>query len=325
MKVFITQQIEQEAIELLKTRYEVATSGVDRPLTRQEFLEGIRDADAVIMVWHTEQMDKEAFDAAPKLKIVARRGVGYDNIDVQEATRRGIYVTVTPVHTNTIADLTFALLMNAARRIPAADAYVRSGAWTEGGTEVARRFMGYDIHHKTIGIIGFGRIGKHMARRAGGFEMNVLYYDINRQPDAEKELNASYATLDEIYEKADFISVNCALTDGTRHLIGAEEIAKMKSNCVIVVTARGGIIDEKALYEALRDGRLGGAGLDVFDPEPVLPDNPLLKLGNTAFTPHLGTSVYESRVLMVVTAAEEIIRVLSGEKPLYALNELDGR
>lgn len=323
MKVFITQQIESEAIDLLKTKFDVVTSGVDRPLTRKEFLDGIKDADAVIMVWHTEQMDKEAFDAAPNLKIVARRGVGYDNIDVEEATKRGIYVTVTPVHTNTIADITFALMMNAARRIPAADAYVRSGQWTEGGTEVARMFMGYDIHHKTIGIIGFGRIGKHMARRANGFEMNVMYYDICRQPEAEKEYQATYTSLDEIYEKADFISVNCALTDGTKHLIGAKEIAKMKSNCVIVVTARGGIIDEKALYEALLNNKIGGAGLDVFDPEPILPDDPLLKLKNTAFTPHLGTSVYESRVLMVVTAAEEIIRVLDGEKPLYALNQID--
>lgn len=323
MKVFITQQIEQEAIELLKSKgYEVSCSGKDCPLTRQEFLDGIEYADAVIMCWHTEMMDKEAYDHAKNLKIVARRGVGYDNIDVEEATKRGVYVTVTPVHTNTIADLTFGLMLNAARRIPAADAYVRSGQWTEGGTKVANMFMGYDVHHKTIGIIGFGRIGKHMARRAGGFEMKVLYYDVNRQPDAEEEYNAEYASLERIYAEADFITVNCALTDETRHMINKESIDKMKNTAVIVVTARGGIVDEQALYEALRDGKLGGAGLDVFEPEPILPDNPLLKLQNTAFTPHLGTSVHEGRVLMVVTAAEEIIRVLSNEQPKYALNKL---
>ena len=321
MKVFITQEIEQEAIELLKTVAEVKTSGADGPLTRQEFLDGIKDADAVIMVWHTEMMDKEAFDAAPNLKIVARRGVGYDNIDVAEAKRRGIYVTVTPVHTNTIADLTFGMLINAARKLHLADAFVRSGQWTEdkSGVWVAKRFMGFDVHHKTIGIIGFGRIGKHMAKRALGFEMKVLYHDVNRQPDVEKELGVEYASLDRLYAEADFISVNCALSESTKNLINREAISKMKKNAIIVCSARGGIIDEAALYEALVEGRLGGAGLDVFEPEPIHSDNPLLKLENVTFSPHLGTSVYESRVKMVVTAAEDIIRVFSGEKPEYPL------
>jgi len=321
MKVFITQQIEQEAIELLKSKgIEISCTGKDGPLTRQEFLEGIKNADAVIMVWHTEMMNKEAFEYAKKLKIVARRGVGFDNIDIAEARRRGIYVTVTPVHTDTIADLTFGLIINAARRIPQADAYVRSGQWKEGGTQVARLFMGFDVHDKTIGIIGFGRIGKLVAHRALGFSMKVYYYDVNKQPDAEKELNVEYASLDQIYKQCDFISINCALTEGTRHLINREAIAKMKKNAVVVCTARGGIVDEKALYDALRNGQLGGAGLDVFDPEPISSDNPLLTLNNVVFTPHLGTSVYDTRVKMVVTAAEDIIRVFSGEKPLYPLN-----
>lgn len=321
MKVFITQEIEQEAIELLKTVAEVKTSGADGPLTRQEFLDGIKDADAVILVWHTEMMDKEAFDAAPNLKIVARRGVGYDNIDVAEAKSRGIYVTVTPVHTNTIADLTFGMLINAARKLHLADAFVRSGQWTEdkSGVWVAKRFMGFDVHHKTIGIIGFGRIGKHMAKRALGFEMKVLYNDVNPQPDVEKELGVEYASLDRLYAEADFISVNCALSESTKNLINREAISKMKKNAIIVCSARGGIIDEAALYEALVEGRLGGAGLDVFEPEPIHSDNPLLKLENVTFSPHLGTSVYESRVKMVVTAAEDIIRVFSGEKPEYPL------
>lgn len=322
MKVFITQNLEGEALELLSARHEVVCSGLDRPLSRDEFLHGIADADAVVLVWHTEMMDREAFEVAKNLKVVARRGVGFDNIDVAEAARRGVPVTVTPVHTNTIADLTFGLLINAARRIPAADQFVRSGQWTEGGTQVAQRFMGYDVHHKTIGIIGFGRIGKHMARRAGGFEMRVLYHDVHRQPEAEAEYNAEYASLEQIYREADFISVNAALTDETRGLIGREAIAQMRSTAVVVVSARGGIVDEVALYEALRDGRLGGAGLDVFDPEPINPDNPLLTLPNTAFTPHLGTSVHESRVLMAVTAAEEVNRVLAGEPPLHALGDV---
>ncbi len=322
MKVFITQNIEPEAIELLKkSGIDVACSGVDRPLTREEFLNGIADAEAIIHVWHTEHSDAEAMDNAPKLKIIARRGVGYDNIDIVEAAKRGIYTTVTPVHTNTIADLTFGLVINAARRLPQADAFVRSGEWggEKTGNYVARRFEGYDIHHKTMGIIGFGRIGKHIAKRAGGFEMQVLYYDKFRQPDAEAEMGVEYTELDDLLRRADVISVNCALTEETKGLIGREAIAKMKPGAVIVLSARGGIIDETALYEALRDRRIGGAGLDVFEPEPIQPDNPLLTLDNIVFSPHLGTSVRESRVLLATTAAEEVIRVLQGEEPLYPI------
>lgn len=322
MKVFITQTLENEAIELLETVAEVKQSGVDRPLTREEFLDGIKDADAVIHVWHTENMDKEALDSAPNLKIVARRGVGHDNIDVAEAQSRGIYATVTPVHTHTIADLTFGLIINAARKIHLADAFVRSGQWTEAGIWVAKKFMGYDVHHKTLGVIGFGNIGKHVAKRGKGFDMDVLYYDVNRQPESEKELGVTYAPLDVLLAQSDFVSVNCNLTESTRNLIDAEAIAKMKNTAVLVVTARGGIVDEKALYEALTTGQLGAAGLDVFEPEPIDPNNPLLKLENVVFTPHLGASVYETRVKMAVTAAEDVIKVLQGEKPTYPLREL---
>jgi D-3-phosphoglycerate dehydrogenase len=325
MKVFITQTLEKEAIELLETVAEVKTSGVDRPLTREEFLDGIKDADAVIHVWHTEQMDKEALDAAPNLKIIARRGVGHDNIDSKEASRRGIYTTVTPVHTHTIADLTFGLIINAARKIHLADAFVRSGQWTEGGVWVAQKFMGYDVHHKTIGIIGFGNIGKHVAKRAKGFDMNILYYDVNRQIDAEKELGVEYASLDTLLAQSDFVSINCALTESTRHLIDREAIAKMKDKSILVVSARGGIVDEKALYDALVSGKLGAAGLDVFEPEPISPDNPLLKLENVVFTPHLGASVAETRIKMAVTAAKDVVHVLTGNPPEYPLVSLESK
>lgn len=320
MKVFITQNLEKEAIQLLETVAEVKTTGVDRPLTREEFLVGIKDADAVILCWHTEMMDKEAFEIAKNLKIVARRGVGFDNIDLKEARRRGIYVTVTPVHTETIADLTFGLIINAARRLHVADAFVRRGEWTDGGMWVARKFMGYEVHHKTLGIIGFGKIGKHVAQRGKGFNMKVLYYDINRQYDAEKEMGVEYASLDTLLKEADFVSVTCALTNTTRGMINQEAMAKMKKGAILVVSARGGIIDEKALYEALVNGHLGGAGLDVFEPEPIKADDPLLKLENVVFTPHLGASVYETRVKMAVTAAEAVMRVFAGEKPTYSLN-----
>lgn len=321
MKVFITQPLEREAVALLESAgIEVTCSGVSRPLTRTEFLDGIRDVDAVIFVWHTEQLDAEAMDHAPKLKVAARRGVGYDNIDVKEARRRGIPVTVTPVHTHTIADLTFGLMINAARKLHHADAFVRRGEWTKAGTWVAQKFMGFDVSYKTIGIIGLGKIGKHMAKRARGFEMDVLYNDPVRNPAAEAELGAKFVSLDELYASADFISVNCALTDTSRHMIGRDAISKMKNTAVIVVSARGGIIDEDALYDALSTGRLGAAGLDVFEDEPIRPDHPLLKLENTAFSPHLGTSVQETRVKMATTAAEDVIRILRGEAPVYPLS-----
>lgn len=320
MKVFITQPLENEAMRLLEDAgIEAVCSGVSRPLTRKEFLDGIADADGVIFVWHTEILDKEALDHAPKLKIAARRGVGYDNIDLEEAQRRGVEVTVTPVHTHTIADLTFGLMINAARKLHHADAFVRGGQWTEAGTWVAQRFMGFDVSHKTIGIIGFGKIGKHMAKRAKGFDMEVLYSDVVRQPDAEHELGATFVTLDELYARSDFISINCALTETTRRMVDRTAIAKMKETAVLVLSARGGIVDEEALYEALSTGKLGAAGLDVFEEEPVPFDSPLLKLENTAFSPHLGTSVMETRIRMATTAAEEVIRVLNAEPPLYSL------
>lgn len=323
MKVFITQPLEQEAVDLLRgAGIEVACSNVNRPLTRGEFLDGIRDADGAIFVWHTEHLDAEAMTMAPKLRIAARRGVGYENFDLEEAKRRGIHVTVTPVHTHTIADLTFGLMINAARKLHLADHYVRSGQWTEAGTAVARRFMGYDVSHKTLGIIGFGKIGKNMARRGRGFEMEVLYNDPIRQPEAEAELNATWVPLDELYARSDFISVNCALTESSRRMIGREAIDKMKDTAVIVVSARGGIVDEEALYEALTTGRLGAAGLDVFEEEPVSRNSPLLTLENVALSPHLGTSVQETRVKMAVTAAEEVIRVLRDEQPAYPLFSL---
>ncbi|MCA0849780.1 2-hydroxyacid dehydrogenase [Salipiger thiooxidans] len=320
MKVFVTQTIEQEAIDRLEAAgHEVHCSGVSRPLDRAEFLGGIAEAEAVIFVWHTEHLDADALDRAPRLRIAARRGVGYDNIDVAECRRRGIEVTVTPVHTHTIADLTFGLMLNAARKIHHADAFVRSGQWTEAGTWVAERFMGYDVAYKTIGIIGFGLIGKHMARRARGFEMEVLYHDPVRQPESEKEIGATWVELDELYARADFISLNCALTPATQGMINRDSIARMKDSAVVVLSARGGIVDETALYEALTTGKLGAAGLDVFEQEPVDPSNPLLQLENTAFSPHLGTSVRETRTLMATTAADEVIRVLGGEAPRFPL------
>ncbi|MFC1799040.1 2-hydroxyacid dehydrogenase [Thermodesulfobacteriota bacterium] len=321
MKVFITQLLEQEAIDILSEVAEVKTSGVGRPLTRKEFLDGIKDADAVIHVWHTEIMDEAAMDSAPNLKVISRRGVGYDNIDIDAATRRGIFVTYTPVHIATISDLTFGLIINAARRLHRADAFVRSGAWTEGGSWVAKKFMGYDVNHKNLGIIGLGRIGYEVAKRGKGFDMKVKYYDVVKKSDAEKELNIEYSDLEELIKTSDFIAVTCAKTEKTKNLMNAERISMMKEGAILVVSARGGIVDEKALYKALKSGKLGGAGLDVFEPEPIDKNDPLLKLDNVMFTPHLGTTVLGTRINMAVSLAEDIVSIFKGQEPKYSFNK----
>lgn len=320
MKVFLTQWLDEKAVDHLKTVADVVCPKMGEPLTRQEFLDGIKDADAVVLTWHTDHMDKEAFEVAKKLKVVSRRGVGYDNIDIKEATRRGVRVTYVPVHTPTIADLTFGLIICAGRRIHVADNFVRSGQWTAGGTWVAHKFMGYDIHHKRLGIIGLGRIGFEVAKRGKGFDMEVIYNDVMRKPELEKKIGIRYASLDELIETSDYISVNCALNDTTRGLINVDKINRMKTGAIVVVSARGGIVDEMAVYEALVSGKLGGAGFDVFEEEPIRPDHPLLKLENVVFTPHLGTSVADMRVKMEMTVAEDVVRVLKGEAPMFALN-----
>ena len=320
MKVFITQTLEPEAVAIVERVAEAVCPGHSNPLTREEFLSGIAEADGVILVWHTEMMDREAFDRAPHMKVVVRRGVGVDNIDLDEATRRGVYVTCSPVHVGTIADNAFALLMCAARKIPQAHNFVRDGQWTEGGTWVAFKFMGQDVHHSILGIVGMGRIGQEVAKRAQGFDMKVMYYDVVRRPDVEARLGISFAPLDELLGKSDFVSLNCALTESTYHLINDRTIRLMKPTAIVVNTSRGPTVDLDALYRALKEGRLAGAALDVFDPEPPPVDHPILGLDNVIFTPHLGTSAMGTRVRMAEVAAEGVVSVLTGEEPEFLVN-----
>jgi lactate dehydrogenase-like 2-hydroxyacid dehydrogenase len=320
MKVFITQSLEPEAVAIVERVAEVVCPGHSNPLTRDEFLSGIADADGVILVWHTEMMDREAFDRAPNIKVVVRRGVGVDNIDIAEATQRGVYVAYSPVHVGTIADNAFALLMCAARKIPQAHHFVRTGQWTEGGTWVAFKFMGQDVHHSTLGIIGMGRIGQEVAKRASGFDMKVLYHDVVRRPDVEASLGVTFAPLEELLATSDFVSLNCALTESTYKLINDRTIGLMKPTAIVVNTSRGPTVDLDALYRALKEGRLGGAGLDVFDPEPPPADHPILGLDNVVFTPHLGTSAMGTRIRMAEVAAEGVVSVLTGEEPEFLLN-----
>ncbi len=320
MKVYIAQPIQPEGVEILKRVAEVRTNPEGRPQTRAEFLAQVPDIDAVVLPWHTEVMDKEAIDLAKNLKVIGRHGVGYENIDLEAAADRGIYVTFTPVHTPTVADTAFILLMAAARRIAEADRFVKSGKWTVGGEWVAWQHMGLDVHHKTIGIIGCGRIGANVARRAKGFDMRILYYDEVAQPEVEKETGAVRVDLEQLLREADFVSVNCSLNEKTRGLMGAKQFALMKPTAVFVNTARGPIVDQAALVEALKSRRIAAAGLDVYAEEPIRPGDPLLTLDNVVLLPHIGSAAIEMRRKMAVTVAEDVVSVLTGKQPTYLLN-----
>ncbi|MFB3817719.1 MAG: 2-hydroxyacid dehydrogenase [Candidatus Methylomirabilales bacterium] len=320
MKVYIAQPIQPEGIEILKRVAEVRVNPEGRPQTRAEFLAQIPDVDAVVLPWHTEVMDQEAIALAKNMKVIGRHGVGYENIDLEAAADRGIYVTFTPVHTPTVADTSFALIMAAGRRISEADRFVKEGKWTVGGEWVAWQYMGQDIHHKTIGIIGCGRIGGGVARRAKGFDMRILYYDEVAQPKVEQETGAVRVDLDTLLRESDFISVNCALNPKTRGLLSTREFGLMKRTAVVVNTARGPIIDQPALVEALKARRIAAAGLDVFIEEPIPAGDPLLGLDNVVLLPHIGSAALEMRRKMAVTVAEDVASVLTGKEPVYLLN-----
>jgi glyoxylate reductase len=267
----------------------------------------------------TDKVDDELLDAAgPQLKIVANYAVGFDNIDLDACTRHGVMASNTPeVLTETTADTTWALLMAAARRVAEGDRFLRAQTpWIWGPLMM----LGVDVHHKTMGIVGFGRIGQALARRANGFGMNVIYHDVYRPPtEVEVELNAEYRDLDDLLKEADFISLHTNLTPETRHLINEERLQEMKPTAVIVNTSRGPVIDEAALAKALREGWIFGAGLDVFEKEPEVNDD-LLACDNAVVIPHLGSATVETRTAMGLLAADNLIAALDGQRPPTLLN-----
>jgi lactate dehydrogenase-like 2-hydroxyacid dehydrogenase len=262
----------------------------------------------------TDRIDDELLDAAgPGLKVVSNYAVGFDNIDVAAVTRRGIPAGNTPgVLTETTADLAFALLMAAARRLPEGDRYVRDGRWKTWGPLL---LLGPDVHGATIGIIGFGRIGQAMARRARGFGMRVLYQDLHRvDPAVEAELGATFAPLEELLPQADFVSLHTNLTPETRGMIDAEKLGWMKASAVLVNTSRGPVIDHAALASALRDGRIFAAALDVTDPEPIPMDDPLVGLDNCLIVPHIASASRATRAKMAEMAAANLLAGVRGER-----------
>lgn len=317
-KVFVTRKILEEGLNMLRQHFDVEVSDYDGVLPREVLLQKVKGVDAIVSMLD-DKIDAELMDAAgPNLKIVANYAVGYNNIDVEEATKRGIMVTNTPgVLTETTADFAWALMMAIARRVVEADRYVREGKFTGWGPML---LLGTDVYGATLGIVGFGRIGQAMARRALGFNMKVLYYDSNRAPEqVEKELKATFVDLPTLLKESDFVSLHVPLTKETYHLIGEKELKMMKKSAYLINTARGPVVDEKALVRALKEGWIRGAALDVYENEPKV-EPELLELDNVVLAPHIASASYETRSKMSVMVAENIIKALSGEVPPNLLN-----
>ena len=306
-RVFVTRRLPGDAVDRLARRHEVDLWPGDDPPPRADLLERTAEADGLLSQL-TDPVDAELLEAAPRLKAIANYAVGYDNVDVAAATERGIPVGNTPdVLTETTAELAFALMLAVARRIVEADRYVREGRWGPWRPDL---LLGRDLHGSTLGIVGFGRIGQAVARRAEGFGMTVIHG----------------IPLEELLERSDFVSIHAPLTPETRGLIGAAELERMKPTAILVNTARGPMVDTDALAAALRDGKIAGAGLDVTDPEPLPADHPLLQAPNLVVAPHIGSASHRTRGAMADMAVDNLLAALAGERMPHCANpEVYGR
>ena len=314
--IFVTWPMEAEARAVLERVGTVRASHTEHELSVAELAHHVADVEAIIPMG-AHPIPEAVIAAAPRLRIVAVAAAGYNIVDVAAATRRGILVTNTPgVLTETTADMAWALMLGVARRVPESDRFVRAGRWT--GVYWSQ-LMGTDVHGATLGIVGLGRIGQAIARRAQGFGMRVLYHKRNRDLEAERSVGAEYRPKAELLREADFVVLSIPLSPETRHLIGAAELALMKPTAFLVNVARGPVVDEAALVEALRTKRIAGAGLDVFEEEPKLHPG-LLGLENLALTPHIGSASRATRLRMATRAAENCVAALEGHRPPDLVN-----
>jgi glyoxylate reductase len=310
--VLISRGLSGEALSLIPKEIAIDLNGHELPLTRQELLARLRGRDGLICQI-TDTIDDEVL-STPGLKVVSNVAVGYNNIDVAAAKHRGVVVTNTPdVLTDTTADFAWALLMAAARRVVEADRHARSGAWTTWKWDL---LWGLDVHGKTLGVLGFGRIGRAVARRALGFDMRILYHDVARSaPDVERELKATFVDKDTLLREADFVSLHVLLSEETRHLIDERALRSMKKTAVLVNAARGPIVDEAALAQALGEKWIAAAGLDVFEDEPMIHPG-LLPLTNVVLAPHIASASYDTRLAMSALAVKNCLAVLEGKPAL---------
>lgn len=317
MKIFVSARMPEHVLEKIAREHFIEVHGEDLPIKRKKLLAGVADKEGLLCTI-TDRIDEELLEQAPGLKIIANNGVGFDHIDIEAATRRGIPVTNTPgVLTDSTADLTFALILATARRVVEGDRMTRNGDFKFWAP---LHFLGQEVNGKTLGIVGFGRIGKAVAKRAAGFDMKVIYYSRTRLAVAEEEkLGVSFAPLHDLLAISDFVSLHVPLRPETRHLIGATELEMMKSAAHLINTARGPIVDETALVEALQKGRIMAAGLDVYENEPRLSPG-LSELNNVVLLPHAGSATIETRTRMASMAADNLLAGLRGERPSNCLN-----
>lgn len=318
-KVFVSRIIAKEALDRIGAAADMEVWPEEMPPPYETLLAKAGGVEGLLTLL-TDRIDAGLMNGSPGLKVISNMAVGYDNVSVDEATKRGIMVGNTPgVLTGTTADFIFALLMAAARRIAEADNYTRQGLWK---TWAPMTLLGQDIHKATLGIIGLGRIGAEVAKRAGGFDMKVLYFNRRRlSPEEESRLGVEYVPdLPALLSRSDFVSIHVPLNDETRHMIGAEEFARMKPTAVFINTSRGSVVDQQALYDALETGRIFSAAIDVTETEPIAPDDPLLTLSNLTITPHIGSATFPTRTKMALMAADNLLAGLRGELPPNCVN-----
>ena len=317
--LFMTREIPKRGLDIIRENFDVDLWPDEAPPSKEEIIRRVKDKQALVSLL-TDPIDEEVINSAPNLRIIAQYAVGFDNIDLKAATKRGIYVTNTPeVLTETTADFAFALMLAVARRVVEADKYVRNGKWKVAWHPLM--MLGEDVHGRTLGIVGLGRIGCAVARRAKGFDMKILYYDVIRREDLERELGIKYVDLETLLRESDFVTIHTPLTPETYHLIGEKQLRMMKKTAFLINTSRGKVVDQKALYKALKEGWIAGAALDVFEQEPISMDDPLLELENVVLAPHIASATHETRSKMAEIVAENLLAFKRGEIPPTLVNK----
>ncbi|NVM01562.1 MAG: D-glycerate dehydrogenase [Candidatus Helarchaeota archaeon] len=315
LKIFITREILSEGIDLIRNELpnaEIKIQPEEEILTKEKLKREIVDIDGLLCSL-SDIIDEEIISAAKNLKVISNYAVGFDNINIKFATKKKIMVTNTPgVLTEATADIAWGLIFAAARRLIEADKYLRDGKWKRWAPSL---LLGYDLYGKTLGIIGMGRIGSAVAKRAVGFNMHIIYYSRTKKPEIEKKLKAKFVDLTTLLKEADIVSIHVPLTNKTKEMIGKKEFNLMKKTSILINTSRGAVIDEQALIEVLKEKKIAAAGLDVFTHEPIDDKNPLVKLENVVLLPHLGSATYETRTKMALIAAKNLVMALKGEMP----------
>jgi glyoxylate reductase len=318
-KVYVTRKIPEPGPSILRKHFQINMNPGVEVINRENLFENVRDVDALTCMLG-DKIDSKVMDAAgPNLKIISCYSVGYDHVDINEATKRKIRVTNTPnVLANATADLTFSLILSAARNIVNADRYVRNGNWKFGWTPDL--FLGFDVHGSTLGIIGLGEIGALVAKRARGFDMQVIYYSKTRKRKIESELDITYVPLEELLQQSDFVSIHVSLNKDSFHMIDESKIKLMKKTAFIINTSRGKVVNEQDLINALRNNVIAGAGLDVYESEPISSSNPLTQLPQTVLLPHIGSATFITRSKMAEVAANNIVNFFNGKGIVYKIN-----